>query len=151
MEKWTISRQIQWPNGTPIVEISAGGIDYTNPDALSPEYEGEFEEFIDPREAVRTAIEICRRWRKDGEKKAYLGIGATGGMTMPFEPTTFKNAEKWAEKCWESLEKCEWCGGILPEEFWMDEFGNGKFCSESCVEHIADYTQEVSKQIWRQG
>lgn len=147
MDKWTVTRQIQWPEGTPIVEISAGGIDYCNPDTLSPQYKGELEEFADPREAVKVAIEICRAWRRGGEKKACVGIGATGGMTMPFEATTFKNAEGWAEECWESLEKCEWCGGILPEEFWMDEVGEGKFCSENCVEHLIEYFEEVSNGL----
>lgn len=146
MEKWTISRQIQWPEGDPVVEISAGGIDYCNPDALTQKYPGEFEEFTDPCEAVKVAIEICRAWRRGGEKKACVGIGATGGMTMPFEPISFIDAAKWAEECWESLEKCEWCGDILPEEFYMDEFGNGKFCSESCVEHMTEYFEETSKE-----
>ena len=134
MEKWVVTRQLQWPNGDPVVEISAGGIDYTNPDALVEKYPGEFEEFTDPREAAKTAIEICRAWRKDGEKKACVGCGATGGMTMPFEGSSFKEIEAWAREEWEKLEKCEQCGTVLPEEYWSDELvGDVKCCSENCL------------------
>jgi len=95
---YTITRQVQWPEGRPVVEISSGGIDYTNPDALSQKYAGEFQTYDDPVEAVETAIEICRAWRKDGERTARLGIGATGGMTMPFDTCTFKEATEWARQ-----------------------------------------------------
>jgi len=37
---WTVTRQRQWPDGVDIVEVSAGGIDYTNPDALCAKYDG---------------------------------------------------------------------------------------------------------------
>jgi hypothetical protein len=134
MRKWTVTRQCQWPTGDNVVEISAGGIDYTNPDALVQKYPGEFEEFTDPREAAKTAIEICRAWRRDGEKKACVGIGATGGMTMPFECSNFKAVRAWSEQEYEELEKCDYCGEILSEEWYTDEFGDSRFCSEYCVE-----------------
>ncbi len=145
MKKWTVTRQIQWPEGGPVVEVSAGGIDYCNPDALVQQYPGEFEEFTDPREAVKVAIEICRAWRHGGEKKACVGIGATGGMTMPFEGTTFKAAEDWAVETVNSMEKCEFCGELLPEEYWVDEFGDGKFCSEVCAVETLSDLREMEK------
>ena len=94
MEQYTVTRQLQFPNGTPVVEVSLGGIDYTNPDALSEKYPGEFEEFNNPVEAVEAAIGICRAWRKDGTPKARIGIGYTGGATMPFETCTYKQARE---------------------------------------------------------
>lgn len=100
---YIVTRQIQWPEGRPVVEISSGGIDYTNPDALSPRYPGEFETFDDPVEAVEVAIAICRAWRKDGQKNARIGYGATGGMTLPFDPCTFKEGREWARKRREKL------------------------------------------------
>ena len=103
--KWTVTRQYQWPNGNSVVEISEGGIDYTNPDALAGKYLGEFEEFADPRKAVETAIEICRSWRRDGEKKAYIGIGATGGYTLPFDRLSFKTAKAWATEIYRIQQK----------------------------------------------
>jgi hypothetical protein len=55
---YTVSRQCQWPDGNNIVEVSVGGIDYTNPDAYSPVYSGELEEFGLAVEAVKVALEI---------------------------------------------------------------------------------------------
>ena len=85
-----VTRQIQWPDGKPVVEVSAGGRDYINPDALSPKFTGEFTEQESPLEAVQIAISVCKQWRQAGEKKAKVAIGFTHGFTMPFEPTTFK-------------------------------------------------------------
>ncbi len=80
------------------MEVSAGGLDYTNPDALVARYGGEFETYDDPREAVETAIAICKAWQEDGEKNVRIGIGATGGMTMPFETCPFREAREWAKR-----------------------------------------------------
>jgi hypothetical protein len=102
---FTVTRQIQWLDGTPIVEVSSGGRDYTNPDALSPQYPGEFETYDDPVEAVEVAISICRAWRKAGKMAAKIGHGATGGMTMPFDPCTFEEARNWAKQRREKLSR----------------------------------------------
>jgi hypothetical protein len=76
------------------VEISAGGVDYCNPDALVATFAnlGEGETFISPVAAVEAAIAICDAWRKDGRPEAQIGYGATGGMTMPFDPCTYSEA-----------------------------------------------------------
>jgi len=133
---YTVTRQLQWPEGRSVVEVSAGGPDYTNPDALVARYPGEFETFADPREAVKVAIAICRAWRKDGEKRASVGVGATGGMTMPFEPCTFKEARAWAERKYAKLPKCARCGAILGATVYVpiDVDSDFKFCSEYCAE-----------------
>lgn len=144
---YTVTRQIQWPEGKPVVEVSYGGINYCNPGALAEKYLGEFEEFKDPRKAVETAIDICKSWRNDGEKKAKIGIGSTGGMSMPFETCTFKQAREWAEKEYKSLEKCPQCNRIVEKdhEKWSagrivtnkGEFisdGQYVYCSEYCAE-----------------
>jgi len=154
---WTITRQIQWPEGDPVVEVSEGGIDYTNPDALVAKYPGEFDEFKDPQEAVDTAIEICRAWVKDGEKKAKIGVGATGGMTMPFNGGTFQEARKWAKETWEKLEKCPTCEEVVEDvqEWWQagEWIGNEfypfdhldeKYCSEYCAEKASIFSVECS-------
>lgn len=132
---YTVTRQIQWPGGDPVVEVSNGGIDFTNPDALVEKYPGEFEEFDDPRIAVETAIEICKAWRKDGCKKAKVGIGATGGMTMPFDTCSFKEAIEWANKEYESLGKCDRCGELLPKDHYVIPLEPDlKFCREYCAD-----------------
>jgi len=152
---YTITRQLQFPDGCPVVEISSGGIDYTNPDALVEKYPGEFEEYKSPVEAVESAIEICRSWRNDGEKKAMLGIGATGGMTMPFGTCTFKDAQKWAKETFKNLEKCASCGEIMEgSDTWYQAgcftlsgnffpYDDGfKYCSESCAEKASEFESE---------
>jgi hypothetical protein len=145
---YTITRQRQWPEGKPVVEISYGGIDYCNPDALVEKYPhlGEFKEFKDPRKAAQASIAICKAWRKDGEKKAKIGIGSTGGMTMPFETCSFKQAEKWADMEYKAIPKCPQCAKIMEknQEKWSAGFitQGGEFmpdekyiyCSEYCAE-----------------
>ena len=132
---YTVTRQRQWPDGTPVVEISAGGLDYTNPDALVAKYQGEFETFDDPREAVDTAIAICKAWRQDGERRARVGHGATGGMTMPFDTCTFPEARAWAKKRYEKLPKCDRCGDLLPEKHYtIPDLDDEVFCREYCAE-----------------
>ena len=132
---FTVTRQLQWPEGTPVVEISHGGIDYTNPDALVQQYAGEFETYADPREAVDVAIAICKAWRQDGRKNAKVGIGATGGMTMPFDTSTFREAKAWAKRMHDITPKCDRCGDILPEKHYYDpDEPDIKFCSEYCAE-----------------
>jgi len=134
---YTVTRQHQFPDGNNIVEVSAGGIDYCNPDALVAKYAGEFEVFADPREAVETAIEIVRDWRKDTREPIHIGIGVTGGLTMPFDPTTFKDARAWARKACELAPKCSECGGLLPpkRERFTHQLADGEeFCREYCAE-----------------
>lgn len=133
---WTVTRQHQWPDGLYAVEVSAGGRDYTNPGALSKKYSGEFETYRDPREAVEVAIRICRDWRKDGEPKAKVGHGATGGMSMYFHASTYKDLRSWAQATWEKLDKCVQCGDVLVER-WGPPWGHQSeydCCSERCVD-----------------
>ena len=148
---YTVTRQLQWPEGTPMVEVSFDGIDYCNPDALVQRYGGEFEEFQNPIEAVEAAIDICRSWRKDGKKEAQIGIGATLGMTMPFEECSFESAMEWAKKEYASLHKCPQCGNLIEEksEMWASGFvtterefipdGEYLYCSETCAEENYEY------------
>ncbi len=142
---WTVTRQCQWPDGDNIVEVSDGGIDYTNPDALAAKYSGEFQEFDDPREAAETAIEICKMWRHDRPKdKPKVGCGATWGMTMPFDPSTFKELRTWAKLLWDKLEKCG-CGKPLPEKkkrWQADDWSGQEFCSEYCANKEQEYQQQ---------
>jgi len=151
---YTATRQLQWPEGTPMVEVSIGGIDYCNPDALVARYGGEFEEFSNPIEAVETAIDICRSWRKDGEQEAKIGIGATLGMTMPFEECSFESAREWAKKEYMSLPKCPQCGNLIEkkQELWTSGFvtseggfvpdGEYLYCSETCAEETYEYADQ---------
>lgn len=152
---WTVTRQHQFPDGDFVVEVSAGGIDYTNPDALVAKYAGEFEEYADPREAVEVAIDICRAWRKDAPKERIaIGHGATAGMTMPFDSCTFASARQWARIVWDKLEKCPQCGNPLPDskrELWHANDWDGlEYCSESCATCAAEWEAEQDAEFAEQ-
>ena len=133
--RWVVTRQRYWPDGTEVVEIAAGGRDYSNPDELCPQYPGEGEDYTDPREAVETAVRILRAWQGHGHKKARLAIGATLGFTLPFNPCTITDAKHWADKRYAALPKCAQCGGLLGDErYGNHDFGEYDCCSESCAE-----------------
>lgn len=145
---YTITRQRQWPEGTPMVEISAGSLDYTNPDALGAKYQGEFQTYDDPREAVETAIAICKAWRRDGEERARVAYGATGGMTMPFDPSTFEGSRQWARERYESLPKCARCGELLPEHpYRVEGLDDEQFCREYCAEEAYRESLPEEEQV----
>lgn len=149
---FTVTRQRQWPDGNNVVEVSVGGIDYTNPDALRAKYPGEFEEFSDPREAVNTAIKIARQWRRDSKIHVSIGVGSTHGMTIPFESETQRHAIAWARKVWESLPKCAGCTNPLPDskrERWSaNEWGGLEYCSRDCAVRAAEFEEEQESQFW---
>jgi len=113
MTKLVVTRQRQWPEGKRVVEVSVGGMDYVNPDALVAKYPGELAEYDDPIEAVEAAIDVCRKWRIEGGcKGAKVGFGSTGGFTIPFEDCTFKEARKWA-RSFAARMHCEHCNSKL--------------------------------------
>ena len=134
---YTVTRQIQWPDGGHLVEISAGGFDYTNPDALVSKFArlGEGQTFISPVQAVEAAIEVCEAWRAVGCDDAQIGHGATGGMTMPFDACTYEEARAWAVEREASLPKCSRCGELLGRErYTIPELDDQTFCREYCAE-----------------
>lgn len=152
---YTVTRQRQWPDGTEIVEVSSGGLDYSNPDALSAKYAGEFSEFADPREAVETAIGIAREWRKDSGKRIPVGVGSTWGMTMPFDSGTFADARKWAAEVWAKLEKCAGCGEPMPDSkrgYWHANDWDGlEYCSEHCATRAMEFDAEQDAEFLAEG
>lgn len=143
-----ITRQRQWPDGNNVVEVSRGGIDYTNPDALGKLFKGEFEEIADPREAIRTAIGIAKAWQlREPDTKIEIATGYTAGMTMPFsgEAVRLENGE-WNEPLFDALQdkadeeyekcpKCDHCGEILGKhQVTWNEDSSWKFCDTGCIE-----------------
>ena len=143
---YVVTRQSQWPDGTYIVEISEGGIDYCNPDALSPKYKGEFQEFVDPKEAVETAIFIFESWKKDEPKEdIFIGYGCTLGYTMPFEPSDIEEITQWAEREYKKIPTCCNCGELIDPDtdYIVDEWDN-PFCSEECIERAVEKEEEYN-------
>ena len=139
---YTVTRQSQWPSGDKVVEVSAGGPDYTNPDELAHKYADEGRTYDSPVEAVEAAIRICQAWRQDGALDAQVGYGATYGMTMPFDASTFDEARTWARERLANLPRCDRCGELLPERHWTtSELMDESFCSENCAERAYEDSQ----------
>jgi len=136
-QKWVVTRQLYWGvevDDANVVEVAFGGIDYAGSDALSGKYPCEFDEFTDPREAAKTAMQIAKLWQADEpKKKINIAYGSTGGMTAPFEPCSVDELTAWAEKRYDNLDKCERCGDVLGEERYYDYFGEPTLCSENCA------------------
>ena len=147
---YTVTRQCQWPDGDNVVEVSTGGIDYCNPDALCAKYAGEFEEYKDPREAVEVAINIVKAWRKDSKEHISIGVGSTLGMTLPFSPDTFKGARAWAKMRWESLPKCAGCGEPFSDKrhIWYANNWDGlEYCGEQCATRAAEWEAQQDAEL----
>jgi len=136
-----VSRQCYWPTGDLIVEIAMGGMDYANPDMLCSKFPGEAEEYADPREAAKAAIEVARLWKEaEPDKEISVASGYTGGCTLPFEPSSCQEITDWAEELYDKMEKCDVCGELLGSEVLTDEFGDFKFCGEHCAEKWEEQT-----------
>ena len=147
--KWFVSRQSYWgvdEDEANVVEIAAGGCDYANADMLVEKYEGEGQEYYDPREAVEKAIKIAKAWKKD-QPKLKIGIahGFTGGYTMPFEASEIKDLRKWAKEAFEKLAKCDRCGELIEGDGYV-LYGEPdlKFCREYCAEEY--YCKELARE-----
>lgn len=149
-----VSRQRYYYSGKHVVEVTSGGLDYAGADMLGIDYPGEGKEYADPREAVEAAIEICRSWRADRKSVATktnrydamrpsVAVGATAGMGLELEPTTFKEARAWANKHWESLPKCGHCGEPLPDKrnrYKLIDFADDtEYCSEYCADKAYEF------------
>ena len=150
--KWYVSRQSYSSMGENalVVEIAGGGRDYSNPGQLVSKYSGEADEYTDPREAVTVAVDIASQWRKDlrqaGEhRKITIRRGHTGGFTMPFEPTTIKEATDWAEATYTEMPKCPQCGGLMGDESWkpFDVDEDEACCSENCANLRFQQEEEI--------
>lgn len=142
--KFTVTRQHRWHDGYKIVEVSQGGIDYANPDALVKKWQGEFQEYTGMTAAVEAAIGIAKAWQETTTDQIFIGVGATHGTTMDFDALTL-NDETFdllldkAEKFDENLPKCDHCGDILTGETYGHEFTDDHpFCSEHCAEMSYD-------------
>lgn len=147
---YTVTRQRQWPDGDNVVEISSGGLNYTNPDALVAKYPGEFEEFTDPREAAETALEIAESWRADCPGvEIGVAYGSTGGYTLPFSPCGVEELREWSQAEWDSLPKCGCCGEPFPdkrERWYANDWDDIEYCSERCADKVAEAEAEAMRR-----
>ena len=146
MKKYFVSRQCYWPDQIWVVEIAIGGMDFANPNMLNPHFKefGEGKEFSNPIEAVESAISIKKEWLKRYSKEPIsIAFGSTGGFTMPFDSCTDEEAIEWADKEYSKLPKCYECGKVLGDTWWQDDFGDLKFCQESCCTNFEGSCESV--------
>lgn len=137
MIRFCVSRQLRWPDGLRIVEITEGGGDYMNPDALA----GHCHEHETCSEAVEAAIDDADKWARERPKdKIYLAIGYTHGMTaaldeMPRGAATYAMLRKIAKRHDATIPRCAECGEYLSDEKYGDpSAGEFDCCSERCAE-----------------
>ena len=156
---YSVTRQLQWPGGNRVVEISEGGIDCANPDALVKVYSGELEEYSTLRQALKAAIRIAKNWKLDSpDKEIFIGRGAPGGMSIPLTQEslterTFGGFREWTNQRLKEPPKCYWCAKPLSEvevdEIWQDSgflIGNEEFCSPRCTEKASiDVLEETDR------
>lgn len=155
--QFTVTRQSRWPDGKLIVEITQGGIDYTNADALCNEFQGEFETFTGLGEAVKAAIAIAEQWKKKAGKtgkEIRMAVGSTMGMSahfddMPANIKTYRSLKKQAAEYDEKLDKCAHCGEVLGDERYRNadtDWSGDEFCREYCAEQNYYHNHKDDKQ-----
>lgn len=138
MNKYTVTRQSQYPDGDRVVEVSVGSFDYCNPGALRPHYEGEFQEYDLATDAAKAAIAIQNLWQSDDpEEEIFIGYGYTGGMTMPFSTCDAEEMLKWAAERDVDVPRCDHCGDVVVEKWVPFGYDGVTFCSEYCAEAFA--------------
>lgn len=135
--KFFVSRQCYWPDGTNMVEIAKGGLDYANADMLVPKFTqlGEGKEFNDPREAVEAALQVRDAWKQVAEDDVLVDMGFTHGFTIPFDGSDDETLRKAAEALYEKLPKCAHCGELLGKQrYGCHDLNEFDCCSEYCAE-----------------
>lgn len=141
LSEFTVTRQLRWPDGLHIVEISQGGLDWSGSDCLCRKYAGEQETFVGMVEAVETAIEVAKQWQTDKpNEEIFISCGNTHGMGLSFEeqPLTeevFAALRQEAKEFDEKLPKCCQCGAMLgTRRYFSYDLDEEEFCSEYCAE-----------------
>lgn len=132
--RYCVTKQIQYPDGDRVVEISIGTFDYVNPGCLSDGTK----ECETATEAVEYAIELAQQWQTECDEEVFIGKGYTNGCCMPFDPwelceENYAELREWAIKRDDALPKCDQCGDIIDRE-WKHYDYEHRFCSEYCLE-----------------
>ena len=132
MSNYCVTKQVQWPDGDMVVEVSIGDFNYCNPGAM-----GDIEEFEFAVEAAQRAIELQKKWQEHNPgEEVFVGHGYTGGHTMPFDPEEPEELLDWAKQRDDALPCCDQCGTKITDEkntFRLPD-EDAVFCQEYCAE-----------------
>lgn len=150
-KNFVVTRQEYYYSGARVVEIETRGWDYVGTGALVLRYSelGEGDTFDDPREAAMVAYRVWREWVRD-EDDVQMSFGTTGGIGTEHDPQDTDENDNpiymtpiqvfmHADAAWENLPKCEYCGDVLGEDRYGNEFSEDEYpyCSEYCAEEAA--------------
>ena len=132
MSNYCVTKQVQWPDGDMVVEVSIGDFNYCNPGAM-----GDIEEFEFAVDAAQRAIELQEEWQQEHpDEEVFVGYGYTGGNTMPFDPDEPEELLAWAKQRDDTLPCCDQCGTKISDEkntFRLPD-EDAVFCQEYCAE-----------------
>ena len=146
--RYCVTKQVQYPDGDRVVEISGGTFDYVNPDCLS---DG-IKECQTATEAVEYAIELAQKWQTECNEEVFIGKGYTGGNTMPFDPWelceyTYLKFRAWARERDEDLLRCDHCGDAVNKKHILHDYPDFVFCQEYCAEEFLVEQEELNEEL----
>lgn len=131
-----ISRQRDYKDGGLYIEIAVGGKTKAGKDILTPRYEGELKNLIDPRDALSAAVNIHSHWDRDygDEKKKLRVVGGATTFSFEFSTKGIAAAKSWADKIYSGMEKCGHCNKAMGKRdpYSVDDIPNAVFCTEVC-------------------
>lgn len=149
MSRYFVSRQMVWPEGTPVVEIAAC-LDMAGPDMLVEHFKsaGEGREFDDPREAVQAAIHVRDLWWAaarehltfEGWEKVEVRLQRSF-LIQEVDKLDDAALLVWADERFEKIRKCAECGDPIYDDkkaFYPEGcHGDEAFlcCREYCAEN----------------
>ena len=139
-----ISRQRYAHDNCLYVEIAVGSKN-EGKDILPTRYQkqGEGKNLVDPRDAVRLAKELVKRWNLDyadeTKKLSVVGLVDKDGKPIKFvadfSDKDMMQVARWAETTYSGMSKCSGCqraiGGKSP--FEHDDLPGACFCTEVCL------------------
>lgn len=132
-----LTRQRDFKDGCLYIELAVGGPSKAGKDILTPRYYGEKMNLVDPRDAVRLAETIFKKWDKDygDETKRLRIVGINPIITFDMTAKGIIGAKNWAEKLSAAMKKCAACNKIMGNRSPFEHTGlaNQVFCTEYCI------------------
>lgn len=141
MTDYCVTRQIQWPDGICMIEISIGDYNHTNPGEVK--LVGEYDFAV---EAAEAAIADAIKWSKDKTVEIGAGYGHTIGSLEESDP---EDILAWAIARDAKLECCGHCGDKIPanaKTYTLLEFDDWPFCSPECANRSWEDAEESYRQ-----